>query len=235
MRCSLVSTERRAASVGWAVKTGRTSRRGATSRSAAHRSSSPWMWSNRARSRPRPTPLLGPCSPTRWVCSATFARWKKVEKARTRLVVSAMSRPSRRAVSSARALLPASGSRDCLLSVRTRSTSSRSCGPCCRTRVCPSRLPSSLMSERSAASVPDELMRPSAPVAPRTRYDPRPACQSGRYPGGSALFPHQSRMNTGATLSPGRHNHQRSRVYVPCQFQPTNISWRGFCPIYSYR
>lgn len=86
---SLVSTERRAASVGCAVKTGRTPRLPAVARRCSG-SASFSMSAVRARMLPSAARRAASSRP-RWTCSVTFARWKYVEKARTSLAAVARS------------------------------------------------------------------------------------------------------------------------------------------------
>lgn len=136
---SLVRTERRAASVGCAVKTGRTPRLPAVSRRCSG-SASLSMSAVRARMLPSAA-RRAPSSRPRWTCSVTFARWKYVEKARTSLAAVARSvSPRSRAAASPSERVRA----------RTRSTRSSSSCPSCRTRVSPRRSPRRRMSARRA-------------------------------------------------------------------------------------
>lgn len=139
-RRSLLRTERRAASVGWAVNTGRTFRFRTVSRRC---SASASLSRSAVRARRLPSAARrARSSRPRCTCSVTFARWKYVEKARTSLAaVSSSVSPSRRAAAS-----PSSRVRR-----RTFSTSSRSSGPSWRTSVSPRRSPSRRMSARSSA------------------------------------------------------------------------------------
>ncbi len=136
---SLVRTERRAASVGWAVKTGRTPRlRAVWARCSGSASLS--MSAVRARMPPSAARRARSSRP-RWTCSVTLARWKYVEKARTSLVAVARSvSPRSRAAAS-----PSDRVR-----ARTRSTRSSSSSPSWRTRVSPRRSPRRRISARRA-------------------------------------------------------------------------------------
>lgn len=139
MRRSLLSTERRAASVGCAVKTGRTLRFLTVSRRCSG-SASLSRSAVRARSPPSAA-RRSRISWARWTCSVTLARWKYVEKART----------SCAAVS--RSVSPrswAAASPSVRVRARTRSTRSRRSWPSWRTRVSPSRSPRRRMSARSS-------------------------------------------------------------------------------------
>lgn len=140
---SLVRTERRAASVGCAVKTGRTPRLAAVCRRCSG-SASFSMSAVRARMLPSAARRARSSRP-RWTCSVTLARWKYVEKARTSFAAVARSvSPRRRAAAS-----PSDRVR-----ARTCSTRSRRSGPSCRTRVSPRRSPRRRMSARRAMLSP---------------------------------------------------------------------------------
>ncbi len=93
MRRSLTSTDRREASVGWAVKTGRALIRANPSATSAAVTSP----ASRAARIATPASARGPpvlaraavCARDRCTCSAMLARWKYSENARARVVASA--------------------------------------------------------------------------------------------------------------------------------------------------
>jgi len=145
---SLSRIERRLASVGCAVKTGRTAR---ARRASVRRSAPTLVLTSATASASQPCSGGRPASPrTRCTCSARFARWKYAEKARTSEIAvgSGASPSSRRSSVSA----PGSSAFDALVSPRTRSTSSSSCSPSCRTSDSPSSAPTRRTSARSAPS-----------------------------------------------------------------------------------
>ena len=135
---SLSSTDRRAASVGCAVNTGRAASRPTPSRTSPG-SSSP---ASSAAAIRRTARASGPPS-LRWTarrsrlrctCSVTLARWKYVENARASLIAVAQ-------VDADEELLGGLGGVGRGAVRRTCSTRSSSSGPSWRTRVCPSRSP----------------------------------------------------------------------------------------------
>ena len=158
------STERRAASVGCAVNTGRTFSRAAMSATwsdgtaAADTRSATWASSppNSARSA---ASVRARCT-----CSAMFARWKNVLNARASKPAVSTSVPSSNWAAAAGSVRT---------NVRTRSTCSSRSAPSWRTRLSPSSVPSRRISARRAESA-------VASVGVITRHSFRPS--PGRIP-----------------------------------------------------
>ncbi len=148
------STERRVASVGWAVKTGRYSSRSRTEITSARSmlpSASASPIRPAAAARGPSAPLVSSCQ--RCSCSVTLTSWKYAVNARASSTAVASSTSLSRACNG-----PSSSSRARL---RTRSTRASSSGPSCRVSASPSSPPSWRTEARRAACWESEATPPA--------------------------------------------------------------------------
>ena len=147
-RRSLSRIERRAASVGCAVRTGRTASLPTASATTSAGTPASTIRATARSSQPPPVSRWRSSARPRCTCSVTLARWKYDVNARTTLIVVgrsiALSCSSTAAGSSVKA--------PTLAWPRTISTRSNSSGPSLRTNVSPSSVVSRRMSARSTSS-----------------------------------------------------------------------------------